>query len=225
VRTVLLLQARLDSTRLPGKALLPIAGLPMLSHAMRSLKLVKADAYVLATDTASAAGLAAAASACGFELFIGPKEDVLGRFCQAARAFKADRIIRATGDNPLVSFELANLLAERRSDVPADYSGYLGMPKGMGVEIIEVDALFEAERLSTDPFEREHVAPYLYRRPERFRIDQPMAPGDYLWEKGNVSVDTREDYERVISVFDALYKGEPPRALEVVAWLKGGSTA
>jgi spore coat polysaccharide biosynthesis protein SpsF len=220
-----MLQARLDSTRLPGKALLPIAGLPMVSHAMRSLKRVKADAYVLATEKASATGLAALASACGFELFSGPKEDVLGRFCQAARAFKAERIIRATGDNPLVSYELATFLAERRLDVPADYSGYLGMPKGMGVEIIEADALFEAERLSADPFEREHVAPYLYRRPERFRIDQPMAPKDYLWEEGSVSVDTREDYERVLSVFDALYTGEPPRALDVVAWFKGRSKA
>lgn len=222
MRTAVIIQARLDSTRLPGKALLPIRGLPMVSHAMRALRLVRADAYVLATEPGSAGGLAGPAAACGFELFVGPKDDVLSRFCLAAESVGAQRIVRATGDNPLVSYELANLLLDRRGAVPADYSGYLGMPKGMGVEVVEAEALHEARRLSVDPFEREHVCPYLYRRPERFRIDRPTVPSEYFYEEGNVSVDTREDFDRVSSIFDALSPGEPLPAPKVVAWLKGG---
>jgi len=225
VRTAVILQARLDSTRLPGKALLPIEGLPLVSHAMRALKLVRADAYVLATEPGSEAGLAAPAADCGFTLFVGPKEDVLARFCLAAQACGAQRIVRATGDNPLVSPELATLLLERRNSAPADYSGYLGMPKGMGVEVVEAQALFEAQRLSVDPFEREHVCPYLYRRPETFRIDRPTVPDEFFFEEGNVSVDTQEDLYRVRSVFEALYQGEPPPATKVVAWLKGRARA
>lgn len=225
MRTAVVLQARLGSTRLPGKALLPLAGSPMLCHAMRALRLVRADEYVLATEEGSAPGLEGPAALCGFRIILGPEDDVLRRYCLAARATGADRIIRATGDNPLVSHELANLLLDRRDLHPADYSGFLGMPKGMGVELIEAEALFEAERLAVDPYEREHVCPYLYRRPERFRIDRVDAPAEYLLPKANLSVDTREDFLAVERVFASLPPCLPPSSLDVIAVLKRDARA
>jgi spore coat polysaccharide biosynthesis protein SpsF len=224
MKTVLILQTRLDSKRLPGKALLPIRGIPLCQHAMNALRLVRADEYVLATDPSSAEALRPLAGESGFALFEGPKEDVLSRYCQAARQFKADRVIRATGDNPLVSYELANLLVERRAGHPADYSGYLDMPTGMGVEVVEAKALYVAEECAQESFEREHVCPFIYRHPETFRIDQCRAPAQFLLPGSRVTVDTQADFDSVADIFGALYGGRPLKALDVIAYLKQRGT-
>jgi spore coat polysaccharide biosynthesis protein SpsF len=106
--TAVFLQVRLDSSRLPRKALLELAGVTVLEHAMQALDLVRADIRVLLTTKDSAAELKPIAESAGWNMFIGSKDDVLDRFVMAAREFNADRIIRATGDNPLVSAEMAN---------------------------------------------------------------------------------------------------------------------
>jgi spore coat polysaccharide biosynthesis protein SpsF len=221
MKTGIILQIRLDSARLPRKALLKLAGEPLSVHVMRSLKRVHADTYILATTEDSRAELGPLARACGFEFFAGPKQDVLARYCQAIRAYGVERVVRATGDNPLVSADLAKLLLDRRATVPADYSGYLGMPSGMGVEVVEAEALFKAEAESLDPFEHEHVCPYLYRHPELFKIDRPDAPSEYLLGEGfAVTVDTQADFEAMEALFEKLYRGKPLEDRAVLDYLK-----
>jgi spore coat polysaccharide biosynthesis protein SpsF len=221
MKTAIILQIRLDSARLPRKALLKLCGEPLSVHVMRSLKRVRADSYILATTEDSREELEPLARLCGFDFFAGPKQDVLARYCQAIRAFGVERVVRATGDNPLVSAKLANLLLERRAALPADYSGYLGMPTGMGVEVVEAAALLKAEAESLDPFEHEHVCPYLYRHPELFKIDRPEAPPEYLLGKGaSVTVDTQADFDAIEALFKQLYRGKPLEDETVLAYLK-----
>jgi len=209
MRTAIVLQARMGSTRLSGKALLPLGGRSLVDQAMARLNLVPADARVLATDAASESALRPAAERNGFELVVGPAEDVLARYCIAARSLGADLVLRATGDNPLVSYELAALLLERRASVPSDYAAHTGMPTGLGVELVSAQALFKAESEARLPSEREHVCPYLYGHPELFSIDRSEAPGDYLAPGLRATVDTSEDYEAVLRVYGALYDGDP----------------
>jgi spore coat polysaccharide biosynthesis protein SpsF len=217
----IVLQARLGSTRLPGKALLPLGGSTLVEQAMSRLALVSADLRVLATDEASARALSPAAERRGFQLLVGPAEDVLARYCLAIRRFKPDLVLRATGDNPLVSFDLAKLLIERRAEVYADYAGYLGMPSGMGVELVASEALLRAEVEAREAAEREHVCPYLYNHPELFRIDRPDAPREYLAPEARVTVDTAADYEAMLRLFGALYDGRPTPDAAVLAYLRG----
>jgi len=219
--TAVVLQARMGSTRLPGKALLPLGGSTILEQAMATLSLLPVDTRVLATDHASALALAPAAERQGFELLIGSPEDVLGRYCQAVRRFGIDLVLRATGDNPLVSRELALLLLERRAANGSDYAAYLGMPLGMGVELIASEALLKAEAEARETPEREHVCPYLYGHPELFRIDRCDAPPEYLLPKARVTIDTEADYEAVLRIYGALYKGSPLPSLDVIALLRG----
>jgi len=222
--TAVVLQARLGSTRLPGKALLPLGDSTLAGQAMRRLALVPADLRVLATDAASADRLGPAAASEGFDVLVGPAEDVLARYCLAVRRYGIDLVVRATGDNPLVSHELARLLLERRAAAPAgerpDYAGYLGMPTGMGVELVAAEALLRAAAEASSPREREHVCPYLYEHPEAFSIDRPEAPAEYLLPEGSVTVDTAADYERARSIYADLYCGEPIPSLAVMAWLR-----
>jgi len=220
----IVLQARLGSTRLPAKALLPLGDGTVVGQAMRRLRLVPADLRVLATDEASEARLRPEAEREGFELLVGPAEDVLGRYCLAVRRYGLDLVLRATGDNPLVSPELAVRLIERRAGRPeaakSDYSGYVGMPAGLGVELVSARALLRAEAEASSARDREHVCPYLYEHPELFSIDRPEAPPEYLLPEARVTVDTTADYELMRSVYSDLYTGLPIPSLAVMSWLR-----
>lgn len=221
-RLGLVVQARLGSTRLPRKALLPLGGATVTDQVLRRLALVPADAHVLATDEASAPELGPVAARNGFELLVGSAEDVLERYCDAIRRFGLSRLLRATGDNPLVSFELARLLVEEGSVSRADrvdYRAHTGMPLGMGVELVEASALLAAEKEASLPSEREHVCPFLYNHPERFRIARREAPAPYLLPDARVTIDTAADYESVLRLYGALYAGSPIPSEAVLRYL------
>jgi spore coat polysaccharide biosynthesis protein SpsF len=227
-RLGLVVQVRLGSTRLPRKALLPLGGATVTDQVLRRLALVPADAYVLATDEASAAELGPIAARNGFELLVGSAEDVLARYCDAIRRFGLSRLLRATGDNPLVSFELARLLVEEGSVCTADgvgtadgtdYRAHTGMPLGMGVELVEAPALLAAEKEASLPSEREHVCPFLYSHPERFRILRSEAPAPYRLPEARVTIDTAADYESVLRLYGALYAGSPIPSEAVLRYL------
>ncbi len=217
------IQVRLGSTRLAGKALLPLPGGSVIQHVMRSLAAVPAEVHALVTEPRSAEALAPLARAEGYGIFVGPEEDVLARYCMAARAHAVDQVIRATGDNPLTSPALARSIIAIHRETGADLSHYLGIPVGTGVEVIRSEALFTAEREAVDPAEREHCTTFLYRRPERFRIREEEPPPDCRFADARVTIDTPEDYERVARIFADLYRGEPLEVAEVAGWFAEAS--
>ncbi len=221
MRTGVFVQVRLRSTRLPGKALLPLAGATVIAHVMRALRPVPADAYLLLTDPASADALDREARSEGFGVMAGPEEDVLGRFCMAARAVAADRVVRATGDNPLTSGRLARMICDAHEAAGADLSHYLGNPWGTGVEVVRAGALFDAEREAALPEEREHITAWLYRHRDRYRVIEPPAPAGASMPDARVTIDTAEDYESVKRIFTDLYAGSPIEAETLVAYLGG----
>ncbi|MCL2381967.1 MAG: NTP transferase domain-containing protein [Treponema sp.] len=202
--TALVLQARLDSSRLPGKSLLPLGGRPLIFRVMQALQSLPCDTRILACPQDSAAAFEPLAREAGFTLIAGPKDDVLARYCLAMRQCGAQRIIRATGDNPFVFFDAALALDWEAGELGADYAGYSGLPHGAGVESIASRALELAEREATGAEEREHVCPYLYRRPELFRLHRPLAPRRWQSPHISITVDTREDYERAQALYERL---------------------
>lgn len=211
--TGVILQARLGSTRLPRKALLPFGDGTLLESCLRRLSRVPADLRVLATEPGSAPELGPRAEALGWKVFVGSEEDVLARYCGAIREYRISRVIRATGDNPFVSPEAAeSLLSDPRTAV-SDYAAYQGLPLGFGVEVVRASALLEAEAESSDLYEREHVCPFLYRRPGRFSIYRPEAPGSLRAPEARVTVDTREDYEAARALAEECGFDPPSAAL------------
>ena len=205
---------------MPGKALCLLADLTMTHHVLRALRQVPADRYVVATDASSAPHLEPVAHCEGFDVFAGPSDDVLARYCAAARHYRTDTVVRATGDNPLVSPRLAREILDLHRARQADLSHFLGCPLGTGVEVLRVQALEQAERESRDPFEREHLATYLYRHPDRFTVLEEDCPEDCRLPGVEVSVDGPQDYERVQEIFAALYDGQPIETDRLVAWLR-----
>ncbi|MGD0727061.1 MAG: acylneuraminate cytidylyltransferase [Spirochaetia bacterium] len=219
MRTGIFIQVRLASTRLPRKATLLLPGGNIIQHVMRSLVRVPADVRALLTDDSSAKELFPFADGEGYALFIGPEQDVLARYCMACRKYAVSRVVRATGDNPLTSASLALQILGAHASHGADLSHYLGCPLGTGVEVVEAAALYAAEKDATAPEEREHITTFLYRHPERFTILEPLAPAPTRLPDAHVSVDTSDDFDKVKSIFEALYVGRPLEAYEVVEWL------
>ncbi len=220
--TAVILQARIDSSRLPNKALLPLGGEPMVLRVMEALRAIPCDEWALACPGDAEAAFAPLAERAGFRLVVGSKEDVLGRYCAAIRKLGCDRVIRATGDNPFVFPDAAAAIAREGAEAGADYAAYAGLPYGAGVEAVAAEALLRAEREATLQAEREHVCPYLYNHGDRFLLHRPAAP--YVWRGSavRVTVDTAEDYEAARRLFDALACPDGTGNVPRIDWARGG---
>ena len=207
-KTVLIVQCRLSSTRLPEKALLPLGGKTVLEWNLEAMSKVEADERYLATDGDSFERLKPYAEKCGFRIFEGSRDDVLDRFCRVIELSSADIVIRATADNPFLFYEAANDLAalwkSRAESEKIDYMTYSGLPHGSGVEMFNAHSLMEAARKTDLPYDHEHVGPALYAHPESFRSVFEPAPEKYMHPKLRTTIDTSVDYIRARKIVDLL---------------------
>ncbi|MDR1239707.1 MAG: spore coat protein [Treponema sp.] len=208
--TAVVLQARLDSVRLPGKSLLPLGDKPLILVVMEALRKLPVDRYILACPDDCTGFFGPPAEAAGFEMSPGPKDDVLARYCLAIRRFGLHRVIRATGDNPFVFTDAAAALNAEAGALNADYAGYGGLPLGAGIESVDAGALIRAEAGAVAAHEREHVCPYLYGHPELFALHRPLAPRRWQDASARLTVDTVEDYRRALALDAALSRLENP---------------
>ena len=216
--TGVFLQVRLDSSRLPNKALLELGGRTVIEHAMLSLRRVPCSVHAILTDKKSAELLRPRATRCGFETFVGPPLNVLERYVQAARHFDVETVVRATGDNPLVSWELARLALREFAGRDADYFGFDGPPLGTGVEVVKTAALERAIRKASERYDLEHVTSFLYRNPGLFTAIRVQCPPAYRFPKMAVTLDTASDYAGLSTLFDELYRGTPIPILRLVKY-------
>jgi spore coat polysaccharide biosynthesis protein SpsF len=204
-----IIQARMSSTRLPGKVLRPILGRAMLGHQLDRLRRATLiDRLVLATSQETSDDLIAAfGEAEGIAVHRGSLNDVLDRFHSAANEYgPADNIIRLTADCPLTDWRIIDACIELHKQRGADYTSNSvdrTYPDGLDVEIMRNSVLDLAWANATSPSEREHVTAYIYRHPELFRIAQlTQTPdlGALRW-----TVDTLADFDMVTAVFGALH--------------------
>jgi len=200
----IVLQARVDSSRLPGKALLPLGGKPVIVRVMEALNRTPADMRVLACSEDSKSAFEKLAREAGFTLMAGPKEDVLARFCLCLQNFGIKHLIRATGDNPFVFADAAYTITTEALDLGADYAGYNGLPLGAGVESVNAKALLLAGTEAASQYDREHVCPYLYTHPEKFLLHRPLAPQNWQAPEIRLTIDTQQDYEQAQLLYAAL---------------------
>ena len=202
----LILQCRLSSTRLKGKALLPLGNGTVLSHVLLSMKKVPCDDYVLATDKESAPFLKDTAEKFGYELYTGSLSDVLSRYTGAIKKYKSDVVVRGTCDNPFLFYEAASSLLQEFLSLNdgTSYMTYTGLPHGSGVEVFDAHSLLEAESLTSDPYDHEHVGPALYRHTDRFKCVFKKADEKFYFPNLRTTVDTKEDYFHAVLAYSYL---------------------
>lgn len=170
--TVVVVQARMGSTRLPGKVLQDIEGRPLLAWTVAGVQAISSVMKVVVATTIEPQDdvIADLASRLGVDVHRGSVDDVLSRCYDAVASSGAEVVIRQTADNPFPDPRVAAAQAERLVEGGFDYVGIGGWPLGIAAEVCRFTALETAEREASDPTEREHVMPFLYRRPDRFRI-------------------------------------------------------
>jgi len=195
---VIILQARMGSRRLPGKALESIGARSLLAHCLTRLLVGSAAPVMLATTTNREDDcLVSAAAAYRVPVFRGPAADVLARYVLAARSVDARYVVRATADNPLTDIDGPERLLRLLRTSGADHVVEHGLPVGGAVEAMTADALHRAHLQANDPADREHVTPLIRRDSTRFTPLIVDAPSQVRRPDLRLTVDTPEDLWRM----------------------------
>lgn len=218
---VAIIQARMGSSRLPGKVLKPILGRPMLWHIVHRLRFVPelVDVIVATSDQPENDPIRQFCTAENITVFSGSENDVLDRFYQAALLYKGDPLLRITGDCPFVDPEIISDLLDLYRAADADHVGVATgagaihlaggrFPDGLDAECIRFTALEKAWRKAHEASDREHVTPYIWRNKNIFRCDVLESKKDYSQLRW--TVDNEEDFQLVSQVYGALFNDKQP---------------
>lgn len=219
-------QARMSSSRLPGKVLEPILGKPMIVRQLERLaRCSRLSDIVVATSTNPRDDyLAEVVWNAGWEVFRGSQEDVLGRFITVLDARPSPAIVRLTADCPLTSPEVVDLVVTAFEAADVDYlSNTLEptYPDGLDVEVVRTEALVRVAVESTDAHEREHVTLGIYRRPDEWRVQSFTDPSGRDHSDLRWTVDNADDLAFVRDVYAALLPTNPHFEYDdVLSWLQ-----
>lgn len=203
MRIGVIIQARMGSTRLPGKVLKPIAGKALLDHVLGRLALL---AYPVAVVVATSSlpqddAIAQHCLAIGVAVFRGSEADVLDRYYQCARENRFEHVVRLTADNPFTDMEELQRLIEQHLARHNDYTHSFGsMPLGVGAEIFSFAALERSAREGHAANHREHVNEYIQEHPETFRIGVLEVPAAKRRPDLRLTVDTEDDYRQACAI-------------------------
>lgn len=221
--TVAIIQARMGSSRLPGKVMKPVASVPLIDRVIRNaLAVPKINQVAVATSEKPDDNvLAAHIRKLDADLYRGSESDVLGRFAGAARQTDADIVVRITADDPVKDPEVARIVLDTYFNAGGRYD-YVSntnpptWPEGQDVEVFSAAALFRAAAEATDPYDREHVTPYFHRDTSVFNChnvaQQPDQSGIRL------TLDTPDDlkfFERLLHFTDRV----PPSLPDILVVL------
>ena len=204
-----IIQARMGSSRLPGKVLMKIGIRPILQWvAERVEKALLVDKVIVATsDNKQDDSIEQLCRRLGIDCFRGSEDNVLERYYEASKKYKADSIVRITSDCPLIDPEIIDEIIKvhfshrndcTMNDTDNSYS------RGLDVEIFNFEALEKAYLNAKKNYQREHISPYIYEHPEMFRIERIEARGIFKRPEYRFCVDTRDDFELVNKIYQML---------------------
>jgi spore coat polysaccharide biosynthesis protein SpsF len=217
INAVVVLQARMASTRLPGKVMERLGADTLVAHCVRRLQAAQVGPVVVATTMGVEDDVVEAeASRLECTVVRGSTDDVLARFVMAAVAVPSRWVVRATADNPAVDIDSASRLLRALDESGAEYGVEQGLPHGGAVEVIAASTLHRVAELATDAYDREHVTPYVRRHAETFRIVMPDAPAEVRRPDLRLTVDTAEDLEFMRQVLQLAESASGPSPLRAV---------
>ena len=226
-RIVAIIQARMGSTRLPGKVLKEIGGRPMIFYVIQRARHISGvDEVVVATSTNEAEGplVDYVSSLPGVGIFRGPEDDVLKRYYEAAVAYSADVIMRITGDCPLLCPRISQRVLEAylACEPACDYATNTKprtYPRGLDTSVMGIDTLERVRNEASSPAHREHVTSYIWSNPDRF--EWVNVADDHDRHHHRWTVDTADDLRLIRRIYDAVGTPVPPAGYdEILAALR-----
>jgi spore coat polysaccharide biosynthesis protein SpsF len=218
MRIVVVVQARTESTRLPGKVLMPLANRPLLHRMLQRVLAANTPSAVVVATTLDRADdvVETLAKEAGVPCFRGHPTDLLDRHYAAAIAFKADVVVKIPSDCPLVDPAVIDRVIGYYVAHPdkADFVSNLHpatYPDGNDVEVVPFGVLETAWMEAIEEHEREHTTPFIWERPDRFRIHNiTWKPGLDYSSTHRWTIDYLEDYQFLAAVYEALWSETRP---------------
>ena len=215
-------QARMGSSRLPGKVLLPLAGQPLLVRMVERVQRSRLAGTVVVATTTEAAddAVAACCTAHGLACFRGDALDLLDRHYQAARHYGAEVVLKIPSECPLIDPAVIDQVLGTYLKNPDQYDFVSNLhpatfPDGNDVEVMRFEALETAWHEARRPLEREHTTPYFWENPDRFRLANVVwATGQNFSMSHRWTIDYPEDYEFIKAVYEALHPSKPNFGLD-----------
>lgn len=207
MKVVAIVQARIGSTRLPGKVLKDLAGETMLARVVERLRHANRvdELLVATTDRPEDDAIVDECRRLSVLVSRGDQHDVLDRYFKAAQYVSADVVVRITADCPLIDPEITDKTIAQFLDELPDYASNTIVrtyPRGLDTEVISFSALSKAWQKAQKPYEREHVTPYLLEHPSEFRLASVV--GDRNYSTHRWTVDTPEDLLFAQTVYERL---------------------
>lgn len=217
MKILTVIQARMSSTRLPGKVLLPLLGKPLLIRMIERVRSATLTGIlIVATSTNSDDDqIYELCNEYNIQCFRGHLTDLLDRHYQVGKKFGADAVVKIPSDCPLIDPKIIDKVLNYYIDNSDKYDFVSNLhpatyPDGNDVEVMSFNALERAWKEATRPLEREHTTPYLWENPDKFKI------GNVVWESGfdystthRWTIDFEEDYQFIIKVYEELYPNNP----------------
>ncbi len=203
----------MSSSRLPGKSMKRIGTLPIIDYVIKRVMRAKKINYIIVAITTSEHDdiLAEHISSLGIDVFRGSENDVLDRYFRAVESKSPYSVVRITGDCPLISPKLIDLTISKFEKEDVDYIRLVtgeneknAFPRGFDVEIAKFEALSQASKEATEKYEREHVMPYLYTNPNKFKNTLMHPSADASRPNYRLCVDTPEDYKMLLGLYNNL---------------------
>ncbi|MFH1171411.1 MAG: glycosyltransferase family protein [bacterium] len=224
-KTHIIIQARMGSTRLPGKVMMDLSGKPNLWHVIKRCQASKraSDVIVATTTNSEDDILQTTCEAWGISHHRGSANDVLSRYAETVQRFPSDIIVRITADCPFVDPAIIDRIIDELGD--AHYATNIfdrEFPHGLDIEVMTRSALEETQRSATTSFHREHVTPYIREhKHDLFSIRRFLMPEEYRFPQFRLTLDTPLDYQLLRTLYERFYReGELISVPELLAWLQ-----
>ncbi|MGI2296570.1 cytidylyltransferase domain-containing protein [Paenibacillus sp. GXUN7292] len=217
MNTVAIVQARMTSSRLPGKVLKEVMGKPLIEYLIERLRRVKhlSNIVIATTVNDSDQSIVELCDKLGVDCFRGSEEDVLSRYYKAALHYRAEHIVRITSDCPVIDPEVVDQVISYYFGQKSDYTSnglVRSFPRGLDTEVFSFKVLEEAHQEAKESFEREHVTPFLYNNRDRFSTHNYSYKYDCSYHRW--TVDTQEDFILIQKIIEALYNKKSNFTLE-----------
>ena len=214
MKIVATIEARMTSSRLPGKVLLPVNGRPLLEHLVRRLRAAASLTDIVLATTVNSTDdvLVSFAREIGIQCFRGSEEDVMGRVVGAAAAADADLVVEITGDCPLIDPSIVETVIRtfRANDAAYVSNAHVrSFPDGMDVQVFRRATLERSAAMTREPLDREHVTLHIRSHPELFRAVHVVAPPELHWPELGLTLDEPGDYELIRRIIEHLEPVNP----------------
>ena len=213
-KVVATIEARMTSSRLPGKVLFPAHGEPMLMHLVRRLRAVPSiDAIVIATTTnTSDEPILEFAKTAGVDCYRGSEDDVLARVIGAGESAQAEVLVEITGDCPVIDPDLVEQTIRMFFNHSVQYASnslVRSYPDGMDTQVMWFETLKSSASMTSDPLDREHVSRFICQHPELFSRVHLIAPPSLHWPELGLTLDEESDYKLLKQLIEELAPTKP----------------